>query len=76
MASLTARPDGQWHRRHSSDERQFRLLVALTFPVFLIAVLTTTLVGKRAPAQPGARLSIFAEAKAAATTAIAIGFMG
>ena len=75
MAYLSAQPNGQ-RRRHSSDERQFRLLVTLTFPIFLVAVLTATLIGKRPQHQAGERLSLFAEAKAAASTAIAIGFMG
>ncbi len=77
MDPFTARPDVSRRRRHSSDEREFRLLVALTFPIFLVLVLTSALVGKRQPAQTvNGRLSILAEARAAASTAIAIGFMG
>jgi len=74
--TFLAADEGQRHQRHSSDARQFRLLVTLTFPIFLIVVLATTLIGKRPPSVAGNRLSVFAEAKAAATTAIAIGFMG
>ncbi len=77
MDTFTMRNDGSRRRRHSSEEREFRVLVALTFPIFLLLVLTNSLTGKRLSAQGHAgRLSIFAEAKAAASTAIAIGFMG
>ena len=77
MDTFTARPDFTRRRRQLGDEREFRVLVALTFPIFLVLVLTSALVGKRQPAQTeNGRLSILAEAKAAASTAIAIGFMG
>jgi hypothetical protein len=77
MTALVARPNDERQRRRSSDEREFRLLVALTFPIFLVVVLANALIGKR-PIAHGmdAKPSIFAEVKAAASTAIALGFMG
>lgn len=77
MDTLTTRPTVSQRRSHSSEVREFRVLVALTFPIFLVLALTNSLIGKRlaAPGNSG-RLSIFAEARAAASTAIALGFMG
>ncbi len=77
MTALLARPNDTRQRRRSNDEREFRLLVALTFPIFLVVVLVKALIGKRSMALgTGGKISIFAEVKAAAGTAIALGFMG
>ncbi len=77
MTALAARTNDERQRRRSSDEREFRLLVALTFPIFLIIVLGSTLAGKR-PKTEGteAKASIFTQVKTAASTAIAFAFMG
>ena len=77
MSSVADQNGPSRTRKHLSDERQFRVLVALTFPVFLVLVLIGSLIGKRT-AVPGtqARQSILSEAHTAASTTIALAFSG
>jgi uncharacterized MAPEG superfamily protein len=53
-----------------------RLIFALTFPVFLAAVLVSRLASAGRGPRVGSRRSILAEARAAANTCIPFAFMG
>ena len=59
------------------DRLMFKVLFALAFPVFLIATLSMRAIGGgvEAPAT-GDPVSVFGQAKAAASAAIAYAFMG
>lgn len=64
-------------RSRSDDRLAFRVLVALTYPVFLAAAVLSrippfaALVGK-----PASRVTVFAQARQAGEAAIAFAFMG
>jgi hypothetical protein len=64
-------------RARSDDRLAFKLLVALTYPIFLVAAVMSrippfaALLGK-----PAARVSVFAQARQASEAAIAFAFMG
>ncbi|MFY8040356.1 MAG: hypothetical protein ACOVN4_11930 [Bosea sp. (in: a-proteobacteria)] len=65
--------------RSRSDERfAFRLLVALTYPLFLVAAIISRLapIGRGLLARPEGRVSIFAQARRSSEAAIAFAFMG
>jgi len=65
--------------RQHQDEIQFRIILGVTYPFFLIAAVAQRLApagasdARRLPAQ---RRSVFAEAKAMAVQAIPFAFMG
>ena len=64
-------------RARREDHLMFRLLFVLAFPVFLIATVSMRAIGGSADAlATGAPLSVFGQAKAAASAAIAYAFMG
>ena len=65
--------------RLHQDALQFRLIVAATYPFFLIAALAQRVLPGRRVAHPlftPARRSVFGEAKAMAVSAIPFAFMG
>ncbi len=65
-------------RARSVDHTAFRLLVALTYPLFLAAAMIARLlpnIGGSA-AQSGQRVSIFAQARRSSEACIAFAFMG
>ena len=63
-------------RSRRTDRIEFRLLMVLSFPFFLLATCAARLMRERAPASGGSGGSVFAEARAAAASAIPFAFMG
>jgi len=64
-------------RARSDDRVAFRLLVALTYPLFLVAAILSRLVPFHGLlARPVGRVSIFAQARRASEATIAFAFMG
>jgi hypothetical protein len=65
-------------RARSHDRIAFRLLVALTYPMFLAAALMSRLApfGRGLLARPASPISIFAQARQASEATIAFAFMG
>lgn len=65
-------------RPRSDDRFAFRLLVALTYPMFLVAAAVSRLApfGRGLLARPDGRISIFAQARRASEATIAFAFMG
>lgn len=63
-------------RSRRLDRLEFRLLVALTYPLFLVAAALRRLLGY--PAEGGAArpVSVFAQARADVEASIALAFMG
>lgn len=61
------------HARERAERRQYRILYALAFPLFLGAALVARVTGQRSP---GAPRSIPAHAKALAGAIIPMVFMG
>ncbi|GEP00065.1 hypothetical protein GCM10007887_20020 [Methylobacterium haplocladii] len=65
--------------RQHQEALQFRLILAATYPFFLIAALVQRVLPGGAVQRPGlpvARRSVFGEAKAMAVSAIPFAFMG
>ncbi|MBX9931873.1 MAG: hypothetical protein K2Y56_10100 [Methylobacterium sp.] len=63
--------------RQHQDEIQFRVILAATYPFFLVAAIAQRLVpAADARPLPVQRRSVFAEAKAMAVQAIPFAFMG
>lgn len=64
--------------RQHQDEIQFRVILAATYPFFLIAAVAQRLAPAASDARrlPAQRRSVFAEAKAMAVQAIPFAFMG
>jgi hypothetical protein len=64
-------------RSRRMDRLEFRLLMLLSFPIFLVVACVSRLTRDRS-AEVGARSegSVFAEARAAAASAIPFAFMG
>lgn len=76
MATI-AEPGLSLARQGKDDAREFRLIFAVSFPVFLVAALVARLLpwhGRGAPA--ARRPSIIEEARIAANTSIPFAFMG
>ncbi len=67
----------QSHGR-DADRAVFRLLVVLTYPLFLVAAVISRLApfGRGLMARPAARTSIFAQARQACEASIAFAFQG
>ena len=63
-------------RARRGDQLMFKLLFAMAFPVFLIATIAVRAIGGGGSAATGEQLSLFGQAKAAASAAIAYAFMG
>ncbi len=64
-------------RARSSDRLAFRLLVALTYPLFLAAaILSRLLPFAPSSTRPGERVSVFAQARRASEATIAFAFQG
>lgn len=65
-------------RQRSDDRFAFRALVALTYPMFLVAAVASCLLpaGQGLLARPSGRVSIFAQARRASEATIAFAFMG
>lgn len=64
-------------RSRRLDRFEFRLLVALTFPLFLAATLASRLLGyAQRDEASGPHLSVFAQARANVEATIAFAFMG
>jgi hypothetical protein len=65
-------------RQRSDDHFAFRALVALTYPMFLLAAIISRLapIGRGLLARPDGRASIFAQARRASEATIAFAFMG
>ena len=62
-------------RSRRLDRIEFRLLVAFTYPLFLVAAALKRLLGY--PGEGGARaVSVFAQARADVEASIALAFMG
>lgn len=67
------------HRRRGADEVQFRIVVLLTFPVFMLTALARHIRPGRKPDRTGSplpRLSVLGEARAAARTCGSLSLMG
>lgn len=60
------------------DRFEFKLLVALTFPLFLVAAFLSRAIGASVPRAGGeaSRPSVFAEARSNVEATIAFAFMG
>jgi hypothetical protein len=60
------------------DRFEFRLLVALTFPLFFVAALLSRVIGVSTPRAGGeaSRPSVFSEARSNVEATIACAFMG
>ncbi|MCC3750950.1 MAG: hypothetical protein LLP51_06105 [Halorhodospira halophila] len=73
--AVKARPNSARARR--KEEAQYRLLMAVSFAVFLVGALLARLVPARwrAAQQKGERQSVIAEARAAAQTSVPFAFM-
>ncbi|MCX7326301.1 MAG: hypothetical protein NTZ14_18180 [Hyphomicrobiales bacterium] len=65
-------------KARSEDHLAFRLLVALTYPLFLAAAILSRLVpaGSGFLARPTDRVSIFTQARRSSEATIAFAFMG
>jgi hypothetical protein len=65
-------------RSRRSDRLVFRLLVALTYPLFLAAAILSRVMpfGRGLMARPDGRVSVFAQARTASEATIAFAFMG
>lgn len=61
-------------QRRKDEAREFRLIFAVSFAVFLVAAVVARLVPSGRPAEP--RRSILDEARAAARTSIPFAYMG
>lgn len=62
--------------RTHRDEFQFRIILASTYPFFLLAALVERVIPRAQSAVPQQRRSVFAEARAMAASAIPFVFMG
>ncbi|ACA18081.1 conserved hypothetical protein [Methylobacterium sp. 4-46] len=62
--------------RSRSEQAQFRLILAATYPVFLAAAVVQRVLPGRGVTPPGLRRSVFGEARAMALSAIPFAFMG
>ncbi|MBK1696347.1 hypothetical protein CKO21_03715 [Rhodovibrio salinarum] len=62
------------HRK--GDSFEYRLLMAVSLPIFLVAAMVGRVLPSGAHAVPGERLSLLAEARAAADTYVPFAFMG
>ncbi|WP_041595118.1 hypothetical protein [Halorhodospira halophila] len=73
--AVKARPNSARARR--KEETQYRLLMAVSFAIFLIGAVLSRLVPARWRAAPrqGERQSVIAEARAAAQTSVPFAFM-
>jgi len=70
MTTLDMQQD--WRSRaRDRERREFRLLLLLTYPAFLVAAIVQAVAGGR---RFGARRSVFSEARAAAVAAIGFAF--
>lgn len=70
--------DDVWLKSRKQDERLFRLICILTFPLFLLAAIVARMRPEKwsfVPRETEMRRSVFAEAAAAARSMIAIAFM-
>lgn len=63
-------------RSRKGDVWEFQLLMVATYPIFLAISLLRSLTGRRHAAADGRPRSIFAEARADASSTIALAFMG
>jgi len=62
--------------RLHQDEVQFRIILASTYPFFLVAALVQRVIPQARTPLPQRRRSVFAEARAMAVSAIPFVFMG
>jgi hypothetical protein len=62
--------------RLHQDEVQFRIILATTYPFFLVAALVQRVIPQAKTTLPQSRRSVFAEARAMAVSAIPFVFMG
>ncbi len=63
-------------RSRRFDRFEFKLLVALTYPLFLVAAMLSRLLFRPADGASSPRPSVFAEARAHVEGAIALAFSG
>ncbi|MGU3360102.1 hypothetical protein ACLBWX_07205 [Methylobacterium sp. M6A4_1b] len=62
--------------RLHQDEVQFRIILASTYPFFLVAALAQRVIPQAKSTLPQQQRSVFAEARAMAVSAIPFVFMG
>lgn len=78
MAMTEMSRKGPLHDLRAADERQYRLLYAATFAIFLLVALIIRLLPRTwdpLEREPGARRSILGDARTAASTTVGYAFM-
>lgn len=75
MAVDTIKPNGPFTKLRAEEEREFRLIFMLIFPIFLVIAALSRLLSWITPTASGTGRSVVEEARAATNTCIPFAFM-